>query len=32
MIYDFIFSAVCGLIEKLSLSKMPFKNDPVISK
>uniref|UniRef100_A0A8C5E9M2 Tubulin-specific chaperone D n=1 Tax=Gouania willdenowi TaxID=441366 RepID=A0A8C5E9M2_GOUWI len=23
--------AICGLIEKLSLSKMPFKNDPVIS-
>ncbi|XP_070704399.1 tubulin-specific chaperone D [Pempheris klunzingeri] len=23
--------AVCGLIEKLSLSKMPFKNDPVIT-
>lgn len=26
------FSTVCSLIEKLSLSKMPFKNDPVISK
>uniref|UniRef100_A0A4W6G125 Tubulin-specific chaperone D n=1 Tax=Lates calcarifer TaxID=8187 RepID=A0A4W6G125_LATCA len=23
--------AMCGLIEKLSLSKMPFKNDPVIT-
>ncbi|XP_051796853.1 tubulin-specific chaperone D isoform X1 [Acanthochromis polyacanthus] len=23
--------AVCGLIEKLSLSKLPFKNDPVIA-
>uniref|UniRef100_A0A672ZRM6 Tubulin-specific chaperone D n=1 Tax=Sphaeramia orbicularis TaxID=375764 RepID=A0A672ZRM6_9TELE len=23
--------AVCGLIEKLSLSKLPFKNDPVIT-
>ncbi|CAN9505641.1 unnamed protein product [Ophioblennius macclurei] len=23
--------AICGLIEKLSLSKMPFKNDPVIA-
>lgn len=29
---SFIFSTVCGLIEKLSLSKMPFKSDPVISK
>lgn len=28
----FVFSTVCFLIEKLSLSKMPFKNDPVISK
>ena len=24
--------AVCALIEKLSLSKFPFKEDPVISK
>uniref|UniRef100_A0A672IWE0 Tubulin-specific chaperone D n=1 Tax=Salarias fasciatus TaxID=181472 RepID=A0A672IWE0_SALFA len=23
--------AICGLIEKLSLAKMPFKNDPVIT-
>lgn len=28
----FVFLLVCCLIEKLSLSKMPFKNDPVISK
>uniref|UniRef100_A0A665UT99 Tubulin-specific chaperone D n=1 Tax=Echeneis naucrates TaxID=173247 RepID=A0A665UT99_ECHNA len=26
-----VFSAVCCLIEKLSLSKMPFKNDQVIT-
>uniref|UniRef100_A0A8C1BK19 Tubulin-specific chaperone D n=1 Tax=Cyprinus carpio carpio TaxID=630221 RepID=A0A8C1BK19_CYPCA len=25
------FFSVCGLIEKLSLSKMPFKDDPVIT-
>ncbi|XP_041861103.1 tubulin-specific chaperone D [Melanotaenia boesemani] len=23
--------AICGLIEKMSLSKMPFKNDPIIT-
>lgn len=28
----FYFFTVCSLIEKLSLSKMPFKNDPIISK
>uniref|UniRef100_A0A673FQ91 Tubulin-specific chaperone D n=1 Tax=Sinocyclocheilus rhinocerous TaxID=307959 RepID=A0A673FQ91_9TELE len=26
------FVSVCGLIEKLSLSKMPFEDDPVISE
>ncbi len=26
------FFSVCGLIEKLSLSKMPFEDDPVISE
>uniref|UniRef100_A0A3Q1BTK8 Tubulin-specific chaperone D n=1 Tax=Amphiprion ocellaris TaxID=80972 RepID=A0A3Q1BTK8_AMPOC len=25
------FFTVCGLIEKLSLSKLPFKNDPIIA-
>lgn len=28
----FFVLTVCALIEKLSFSKMPFKNDPVISK
>lgn len=27
-----VYFTVCLLIEKLSLSKMPFKNDPVIGK
>uniref|UniRef100_A0A3B4A0V0 Tubulin-specific chaperone D n=1 Tax=Periophthalmus magnuspinnatus TaxID=409849 RepID=A0A3B4A0V0_9GOBI len=30
--YVWCFFAVCCLIEKLSLSKMPFKDDPVIGK
>lgn len=31
-LFVFYFFTVCSLIEKLSLSKMPFKNDPIISK
>lgn len=27
-----VYFTACLLIEKLSLSKMPFKNDPVIGK
>uniref|UniRef100_A0A8C9YBP0 Tubulin-specific chaperone D n=1 Tax=Sander lucioperca TaxID=283035 RepID=A0A8C9YBP0_SANLU len=30
-VITFILSTVCGLIEKLSLSKMPFKNETVIN-
>uniref|UniRef100_A0A8D0CXB9 Tubulin-specific chaperone D n=1 Tax=Sander lucioperca TaxID=283035 RepID=A0A8D0CXB9_SANLU len=30
-VITFILSTVCGLIEKLSLSKMPFKNETVIT-
>lgn len=32
LIVLFLFFSVCGLIEKLSLSKMPFEDDPVISE
>uniref|UniRef100_A0A8C4NV42 Tubulin-specific chaperone D n=1 Tax=Dicentrarchus labrax TaxID=13489 RepID=A0A8C4NV42_DICLA len=31
MLFLIFFSTVCSIIEKLSLSKMPFKNDPVIT-
>uniref|UniRef100_A0A8C7XE07 Tubulin-specific chaperone D n=1 Tax=Oryzias sinensis TaxID=183150 RepID=A0A8C7XE07_9TELE len=32
MIILFFFFTVCSLIEKLSLSKLPLKNDPVLSE
>uniref|UniRef100_A0A8C1MYQ6 Tubulin-specific chaperone D n=1 Tax=Cyprinus carpio TaxID=7962 RepID=A0A8C1MYQ6_CYPCA len=32
LVFSCLFFSVCGLIEKLSLSKMPFKDDPVISE
>uniref|UniRef100_A0A8C1N2F2 Tubulin-specific chaperone D n=1 Tax=Cyprinus carpio TaxID=7962 RepID=A0A8C1N2F2_CYPCA len=31
LVFSCLFFSVCGLIEKLSLSKMPFKDDPVIT-